>query len=199
MSAQQIKQEAKYYTRTPNILFESYQDLHPQEKWLFINLAYLCGKEGTRHLSLRYISDRTGISIGALSGSKDPEKNNPGMIRNLHHAGLIHAEIKRRVSRSGKQSDQAQYHITITDIWQLNLDFFSRCSENEQSHDTGVQKMNATVQNMNTSSKERSENERERSDFDTNIRLQDKTTLSFKTTEQEVITATSDEDRSMPT
>lgn len=183
---QEIKDVRRNYTRTPNILFESYPDIRPQEKWLYINLVYLCGAKGTRHLSLRYIHDRTGISLGALSGSKDPEKNDPGMIRRLHNAGLIHAEIKKKKTREGKESDQAQYHITIVDLWQLNESFFHECSENEHFEDetpSSVQIPNASVQKMNTldgkcseNERERSFSERERSENDTNIRLHSKIT-----------------------
>lgn len=185
---QEVKTIRKNYTRTANILFESYPDLRPQEKWLYINLVYLCGAKGTRHLSIRYIHDRTGISLGALSGHKDPEKNDPGMIRRLHNAGLIHAEIKRKTQRDGKESDQPQYHITIVDIWQLNETFFNeRCSEDEHSIKEGessVQNPNSSVQNPNTLRGERSENERERSENDTNIRLHSKTTDSNKITDK---------------
>lgn len=108
------------YTRVPNMLVDGYPDLHPQDKWLFVCLVRLCGKEGTRYLSLRYISDRTGFSRGPLGGSKDK----PGMIQRLHNAGLIHAEIKRRKSPDGNEKNNAQYHITIADTWRLNYDFF---------------------------------------------------------------------------
>lgn len=187
---QEVKDIRRNYTRNPNILFESYADLRPQEKWLYINLVYLCGSRGTRHLSLRYIHDRTGISLGALSGHKDPAKNDPGMIRRLHNAGLIHAEIKRRVRSNGKESDQPQYHITIVDIWQLNEAFFAaKRSESEHSlkeDESGVQNPNSSVQNPNTSEEECSESERERSENDTNIRLQSKTTNGDKITEQDI-------------
>lgn len=193
---QEVKDIKRNYTRTPNVLFESYPDLRPQEKWLFINLVYLCGSKGTRHLSLRYIHDRTGISLGALSGSKDPAKNDLGMIRRLHNAGLIHAEIKKKKQRDGKESDQAQYHITIVDIWQINEIFFAMRSENEHLEDEsneGVQNVNTSVRKMNTNTLERSENERERSENDTNIRLHSKTTDISKTTEEEnVVTANAD-------
>jgi hypothetical protein len=108
------------YTRVPNMLVDGYPELHPQDKWLFVCLVRLCGKEGTRYLSLRYIADRTGFSRGPLGGSKDK----PGMIQRLHNAGLIHAEIKRRKSSEGNEKNNAQYHITIADTWKLNYDFF---------------------------------------------------------------------------
>ncbi len=185
---QEVKDIKKNYTRTPNILFESYPDLHPQEKWLFINLTYLCGAAGTRHLSLRYISERTGISIAALSGSKDPAKNYPGMIRHLHDAGLIHTEIRKQKSKNGKERGQEQYHITITDIWQLNEIFFMKCSEYEHSEEQdveSVQNMNESVHILNTNSLECSEYERECSEYATKIRLDSKITEDNKITEQE--------------
>jgi uncharacterized coiled-coil protein SlyX len=196
---QETKDVRKNYTRTANLLFESYPDLRPQEKWLYINLVYLCGAKGTRHLSLRYIHDRTSISLGSLSGSKDIEKNDPGMIRRLHNAGLIHAEIKKKTRKDGKEAEQAQYHITIVDIWQLNEMFFaSKRSENEhyiKESNQSVQNPNSSVQEMNALTGERSNSERERSEFDTNIRLHSKTTDSNKITQQENITHSSDDSR----
>src|SRR6266568_8500624 len=110
--------EVKNYTRVPNMLIFGYLDnVSPQEKWLYVCFKHMCGKKGTRHLSLRYISEQTGISTGALSKSKHSD----GMIRHLHDAGLIHAEIKRHEGKGNPQ-----YHITITDIWALNKTFFAK-------------------------------------------------------------------------
>jgi hypothetical protein len=120
----------KNYTRVPNMLVDGYPELHPQDKWLFVCLVRMCGKEGTRYLSLRYIADRTGFSRGPLGGSKDK----PGMIQRLHNAGLIHAEIKRRKSPDGNEKNNAQYHITIADTWRLNYAFYN---ETETCPDSG--------------------------------------------------------------
>jgi hypothetical protein len=109
--------EVKNFTRVPNMLIFGYHEsLSPQEKWLYVCLKHMCGRKGTRHLSLRYISEKTGISTGALSKSKHSD----GMIRHLHDAGLIHAQIKKPAVGN------PQYHITITDVWALNQAFFSR-------------------------------------------------------------------------
>lgn len=121
---EQAKQDAsdvrKNYTRAANMLIYGYRNLSPQEKWLYFCLIHLCGPRGTRYLSLRFISEQTGISVGALSSSKDKNgKVNEGMVRHLHDAGLIHSEIKKRDGRGN-----AQYHITITDVWALNQAFF---------------------------------------------------------------------------
>ncbi len=120
--------EVKNYTRVPNMLIFGYLDnVSPQEKWLYVCFKHMCGKKGTRHLSLRYISEQTGISTGALSKSKHSD----GMIRHLHDAGLIHAEIKRHEGKGNPQ-----YHITITDIWALNQTFFAKsCPKSEQDDD----------------------------------------------------------------
>lgn len=112
--------EVKNYTRTPNMLIFGYPDVSPQEKWLYVCLKHMCGKSGTRYLALRYISEQTGISTGALSKSKNKQGVvNEGMIRHLHDAGLIHAEVKKKEGRGN-----ALYHITITDVWALNQQFF---------------------------------------------------------------------------
>jgi hypothetical protein len=190
--------EIKNYTRVPNMLIFGYQEINPQEKWLYVCLKHLCGKAGTRHLSLRYISDQTGISVGALSGSKDPEKKNPGMMRRLHLFGLIHAEIKKK-KQNGKEKDQPQYHVTITDVWLANQAFFQERSGNEHLEEEisgSVQNMNATVQNMNTLTGERSEYEQERSGNDTILILDSKTTVNSKITIQdESISADADSTR----
>ena len=109
------------YTRVPNMLIDGYPELRPQDKWLFVCLIHLCGKEGTRHLSLRYIAERTDIAKGTLGGSK----GKPGMIQRLHDAGLIHAEIKRRKGADGNEKNNAQYHITIADTWRRNYAFYN--------------------------------------------------------------------------
>src|SRR5581483_9147556 len=129
--------EIKNYTRIPNMLIFGYHDtLSPQEKWLLVCLKHLCGKRGTRHLSLRYISEQTGISTGALSASKDKKGNiNEGMIKHLHNAGLIHAEIKKHQGKGNPQ-----YHITITDVWELNQAFFDKtCSDFGQDEEETVE------------------------------------------------------------
>lgn len=142
--------EIKNYTRTPNMLIFGYSELSPQEKWLYVCLKHLCGKRGTRYLSLRFISEQTGISVGALSSSKDKNgKVNEGMVRHLHDAGLIHSEIKKREGRGN-----AQYHITITDVWALNQAFFiernqtrSEFGQDENETSEPVRNSDAPVQN----------------------------------------------------
>src|SRR5258708_1521408 len=136
----QDKAEITNFTRTPNMLIFGYRDtLSPQEKWLYVCLKHLCGKRGTRHLSLRYIAEQTGISVGALSKSKHSE----GMIKHLHDAGLIHAEIKRPGGRGN-----AQYHITITDVWALNQAFFrSEFGQDEEGDAEPVRISDEPVQN----------------------------------------------------
>src|SRR5258708_2558411 len=136
----QDKAEITNYTRVPNMLIFGYHDtISPQEKWLYVCLKHLCGKKGTRHLSLRYIAEQSGISVGALSKSKHSE----GMIKHLHDAGLIHAEIKRP---GGKGN--AQYHVTITDVWVLNQAFFrSEFGQDEDVDAIPVRNSAETVQN----------------------------------------------------
>jgi hypothetical protein len=130
---QETENIIKNFTRIGNMLVDGYHELLPQEKWLYVCLIRLCGAEGTRFLSLRYISERTGFSMGALSSSK--KTGSPGMLWRLHQAGLIHVEIKKMVGAGGKEMRQAQFHVTITDVWQKNYEFFysPKCSEVEQS------------------------------------------------------------------
>ena len=146
MLDKQDSAEVKNYTRTANMLIYSYHDtLSPQEKWLYVCLKHMCGRKGTRHLSLRYISEQTGISTGALSKSKHSE----GMIRHLHDAGLIHAEIKKH---DGKGNPQ--YHITITDIWALNQAFFDKTrSEFGQDEDIDAEPVRISDEPVQNSDK----------------------------------------------
>ena len=184
------------YTRVPNMLVDGYQDLHPQDKWLFVCLVRLCGKEGTRYLSLRFIAKKTGFSPSVLSDNKKNGKL--GMIGRLHNSGLIHAEIKRRLDSDGEEEKQAQYHITITNTWALNYEYYNpgNCSISEQSNNESVLNQNATVLNQNAldekcSESERncSKSERECSDSSTIVRLQSNTT--DKITEESKITCKS--------
>lgn len=166
--------EVKNFTRTPNMLIFGYQDISPQEKWLYVCLKHMCGKKGTRHLSLRYISEQTGISTGALSKSKHSE----GMIRHLHDAGLIHAEIKRP---GGKGN--SQYHITITDVWALNQAFFSKTrSDFGQDGDEEPEPVRISDEAVQISDKPvHSSDEPVRNSANTNTRYK----TNYKTTEQD--------------
>lgn len=168
------------YTRVPNMLVDGYSELHPQDKWLFVCLDRLCGKEKNRYLSLRYISKKTGFSPSVLS---DDKKNGKiGMIMRLHNAGLIHAEIKRRKNSDGELEKNAQYHITITDTWALNYAFYNdpvTCSDSEQVSEEDskpVLNQNEPVLFQNGIDETCSEIERTCSDSGTIVRLHNKTT-----------------------
>jgi hypothetical protein len=181
----------KNYTRIPNMLVDGYTNLHPQDKWLFVCLVHLCGKEHTRYLALRYISKRTGFSASVLSDNKKTGK--PGMIRRLHSAGLIHAEIKRRKNREGEEFGNEVYHITITDTWALNYDFYNGAktrSEIEQDLEEPVLNSNKPVLNQDKKSTSCSEIEQACSDSGTNIRLHSKTTNNNKITDNKRENAT---------
>ncbi len=171
--------EVKNFTRTPNMLIFGYQDISPQEKWLYVCLKHMCGKKGTRHLSLRYISEQTGISTGALSVSKNKKGEiNLGMIRHLHDAGLIHAEIKRP---GGKGNPQ--YHITITDVWALNQLFFSKThSDFGQDEDEEPEPVRISDEPVHNSDKSvQISDEPVRISANTNTRYK----TNYKTTEQD--------------
>ncbi len=176
------------YTRVANMLVDGYTELHPQDKWLFVCLDRLCGKEKNRYLSLRYISKRTGFSPSVLSDNKKDGK--PGMIKRLHDAGLIHAEIKRRITNDGDEEKNAQYHITITDTWALNYAFYNGATRSESEQATEEESKpvlipNKPVLKQNGKVKTCSDSEQTCSDSGTIVRLQDKITDSSKITEQE--------------
>src|SRR5712664_1690143 len=127
---QEPKQDWGFYAVTPRVVRTKYKDLSHAEKWLYTCLKDLCGDKGACFRSLRALSEETDISIASLSK----------MVPNLHKAGLIHAEKKRR-SKSGKEI----WHITIADIWQENAKHCKDCSIFEQSHEGTTE----VVQNMN--------------------------------------------------
>jgi len=190
LNQQEAEHAIKNYTRVPNMLVDGYEELHPQDKWLFVCLVRLCGKDHTRFLSLRYISKRTGFTPSVLGDNKKDGK--PGMISRLHNAGVIHAEIKRKKLADGSEVGNEQYHITITDTWALNFDFYnkSKCSESEQVIDEDsqpVRNQNKSVRNQDRNSKTCSEKEQACSDSSTNLILHSKTTDSNKITKEEGI------------
>jgi len=137
---QEPKQDWGFYAVTPRVVRTKYKDLSHAEKWLYTCLKDLCGDKGACFRSLRALSEETDISIASLSK----------MVPNLHKAGLIHAEKKRR-SKSGKEI----WHITIADIWQENAKHCKDCSIFEQSHEGTTE----VVQNMNKNASGCSENE----------------------------------------
>ena len=94
-----------FHATIPRMVRTEYKKLTPTQKWLYVCLKDLCGEDGTCYRTLRVLSEETGISTGMLSES----------ITELHTAGLIHAEKKKR-SSGGKEV----WHITIVDIWKAN-------------------------------------------------------------------------------
>ncbi len=147
---------AKNFTRVPNILFESYKYLTKEEVLLYIRLRYIYWDTKPRYLSLRELADITGYSTGALSK----------MLPRLTIVGLIHAEIRRKKGKDGKEKGNPIYHITINDIWEENRKFFTEghfdpseallvhemnetSSPNEQDTPKPVHQMNKPVHKMN--------------------------------------------------
>jgi DNA-binding transcriptional regulator GbsR (MarR family) len=152
---QNPKVEWGYYAMTPRIVRTQYKQLSHTEKWLYVCLKDLCGDRGTCYRTLKVLSQETDLSTGNLSTG----------IRNLHAAGLIHAEKKRR---SNNPTAKEVWHITIVDIWQANVEEcsnFERPDDNVQNLNDNVQELNHNVQNMNEPSPERSKFEAKRSNF----------------------------------
>ena len=141
------KQDWGFYACTPRIVRTQYKHLSHTEKWLYVCLKDLCGDRGMCYRTLKVLSEETDLSTGNLSTS----------IRNLHDAGLIHAEKKRR---SNNPTGKEVWHITIVDIWQANVEY---CSKNERSQED-VQTMNNNVQILNVPTPQRSKNEAQRSE-----------------------------------
>lgn len=180
--------EIKNYTRVPNMLIFGYRNISPQEKWLYTCLKHMCGKKGTHHLSLRYISEQTGISVGALSTSKNAKGVvNQGMIRHLHDAGLIHCEIKKHEGKGNPQ-----YHITITDVWALNQDFFAdrpKIGQDKSEEDNLSEILTGSSEIRTENSKTCPNSEQACPNSVTNIRLHSKTTDNNKTTDNSIVAA----------
>lgn len=142
------KQDWGFYAVTPRIVRTQYKQLSHTEKWLYVCLKDLCRDKGTCYRTLKVLSQETDLSTGNLSTG----------IRNLHEAGLIHAEKKRR---SNNPTGKEVWHITIVDIWQANVEY---CSKNERSQED-VQTMNNNVQNLNEPALDDLNNEPKRSNF----------------------------------
>jgi hypothetical protein len=136
-----------FFAAVPRIVRTQYKHLNPTQKWLYVCLKDLCGDHGTCYRTLRTLSDETDISIAMLSKS----------IPELHEAGLIHAEKKRRENNpTGKEV----WHITIVDVWTANGQLYptkrsqdeQQCSPQEQSTseaDRDVHEVNNNVHDMN--------------------------------------------------
>lgn len=138
-----------FFAAVPRIVRtgEQYKHLTHTHKWLYTCLKDLCGDHGTCYRALRTLSDETDISTGMLSEG----------IQELHKAGLIHAEKKKRAS-GGKEV----WHITITDIWQANGKEHpsKKCSQDEQTIEN-VHIVNDNVQYVNKTTGECSHTEQE--------------------------------------
>jgi len=125
MSEEEKNDNKKYssdFTRTPNILFASYKHLTKEEKFLYITLRCVYWDAKPRYVSLRDLAALTEYSTGALSK----------MLPRLTLVGLIHAEVRKEIDPKTKQEKgNSKYHITISDIWEVNKHFYS-CSPNER-------------------------------------------------------------------
>jgi hypothetical protein len=158
-----------FYAVVPRIVRTQHKDLSHAAKWLYVCLKDLCGDKGTCFRTLRSLEEETDISTGSLSR----------MIPELHKAGLIHAEKKRR-SAHGKEV----WHISIVDIWQENA---KACSKNEQSPDV-VQNLNDVVQNLNDNPEVCSKNERDCSNFvDRRKNNEERTNIEERTEKKEPV------------
>jgi predicted transcriptional regulator len=161
----QPKLKFGFYAVTPRIVRTKYKDLSHTEKWLYVCLKDLCGDKGTCFRTLRALSEETDISTGSLSK----------MVPNLHRAGLIHAEKKRR-TESGKEV----WHISITDIWTENV---KACSNAEQSTEV-VQNSNKDVQNVNENAPDCSNSEKDCSNFSDRRNNSEEVTSEERTREE---------------
>src|SRR5437868_567882 len=82
---------AKNFTRTCNIVLESYKHLTHEEKFLYIKLKCVYWDAKPRFATLREIAHITGYAISALSR----------ILPRLHKCGLVHAEIKQEYNPDG--------------------------------------------------------------------------------------------------
>lgn len=182
------------FTKIPNMLCEgAYAQLEHDEKWLYVCVKALCKGKGTRFLSLRYISKKTGYPLSSLSKK----------LPRLHDAGLVHCEFKKRIDEDGNEFGNAQYHATIADKWDENDAFYGvTCSPDEQDegedskpvHDT-----NEPVHHANTSVRQTNEpvqrDERTRSRGSTSKDIEDtKDTSKIDEEESIVVSAVAEND-----
>lgn len=107
----QIRDESTprdFYTMIPNLV--DIMDLSPHAYRLYGHLRKVAGESGKCWQSTKTLSIACGMSMGKVSEAKtELEKVYPPLIR-----------------IESKKFDRGSYHeIAITDIWQINHDFFS--------------------------------------------------------------------------
>lgn len=159
---------ADHFTRIPNIVFVSYKHLTKEEKFLYARLRCLYWDTTPHDLSLRELADLTGYSASALSK----------MLPRLHNVGLIHAEIKKKQNKNGKEIGNPLYHVSINDIWEVNKRYFA-CSPDEQVDPSDVLLVHETIQTCSPNEQACSPNEQACSRNDTSLFTKSDKPVSF--------------------
>lgn len=106
--------DRKYFTIIPNYIFEL--ELSPHAVRLYCELKRVAGEGGRCWMSTRVLSDKTGMSVGAISECK----------KQLEEKQLI--KVNKVMSEKG-----ICHSIEIINIWERNINYFSMgCSPSEQ-------------------------------------------------------------------
>jgi len=106
-----LRGDHKYFTIIPNILFKKGLSL-PDFK-LYATITKIAGPRGTCYMSTGRLAQEAGISVGAVSRSK----------QKLKDEGLI-TIVRRKRSARGHAID----HIALIDIWKENILHFVKPS-----------------------------------------------------------------------
>lgn len=106
--------DRKYFTIVPNIVFS--KDLSLADFKLYSTIKKIAGPAGTCYMSTKRLAEEAGMSMGAVSKSK----------QKLKDEGLI-TIIRRKRSGQG----HAINHVTIVDIWEENILHYMKASPGE--------------------------------------------------------------------
>ncbi len=127
--------DRKYFTILPNILWSEEFALSAHDLILYATIKKAAGEAGECFMSTRRLAQEAKMSTGQVSKSK----------QRLADAGLIEIITRRRGANG-----HPLHHITVTDIWQQNIEHFQHRSPGEQTQQT-VHPVNTSVHPVNTS------------------------------------------------
>ncbi len=132
--------DKKYFTIIPNILWAEDLKLTAHDLLLYTTIKKVAGEAGVCFMSTRRLAKEAKMSTGQVSTSK----------QHLANTGLVEIVTKRRNS-NGWPVD----HITVTDIWGRNIEYFQKRSPGEQTpqsvHQVNTSSVNCSLGERNCS------------------------------------------------
>jgi len=139
--------DRRYFTMIPNLLWAPELQLTAHDILLYATIKRIAGENGTCFMGTRALAQEAKMSVGQVSKSK----------KALVRAGLIHIVSKRRA-----EDHLPVDHITIRDIWERNVRYFSALygrssSEQQVVHEVVHEVVHPVKQNKNPLNKNREE------------------------------------------